>query len=195
MVAQPGSTPGAGRMGTNTQSGDGSTDTTIDPAERPLVEEVRTAYSDAGPQRDDDAYNTADRCLTFLASGWFEDGVALAAAFRAIRDYNRFDAERVITKMRAASDESDFMRVAVGREGSPVVYVETSNPHALRQQFGEYTDEYMDATPTGFGQARKWDDDDGYDTHSMCRHDEPVTTVDEYPEGTGEHEVIRMWWD
>lgn len=182
-------------MGTNTQSGDGSTDTTIDPAEQPLVEEVRVAYSDAGPQRDDDSYTHGDRCLTFLASGWFEDGVALAAAFRAIRDYNRFDAERVITKMRAASDVSDHMRVAVGREGSPVVYVETSNPDALREQFERYADEYMDADPTDFGQARKWQDDDRMGGHDMCHHDEPVTTVDEYPEGDGEHEVVRMWWD
>jgi hypothetical protein len=160
-----------------------------------LVQEVRTAYADAGEQRDNEHFVDDERCLSFLTSGWFEDGELLKEALDAIGGYNRFDPDRVATRTKELNEEHGDIRVAVGREGSPVLYIECENPGDVKDAFEDYADECWEVEHDQVGNARKWADDDGYDAHTMCRHDEPPVEAEDFADPGRGRPVVRCWWD
>mgnify|MGYP000615539100 CR=1 FL=1 len=160
-----------------------------------LVQEVRTAYADAGAQRDSAHFENDERCLSSLTSGWFEDGELLKEALDAIGQYNRFGPDKVATRTKELNELQGDIRVAVGREGSPVLYIETDDPDAVEAAFEEYADECWEVDHDEVGTARKWADDDGRDAHTMCRHDEPPVEVKDFAEPASGRSVVRCWWD
>jgi len=160
-----------------------------------LIEEVRRAYPRGEGQEHLDEYPLDGRCLSFLTSGWFTDGQALAGALTRIGSYNRFDAQRVARRTRDVSDEAEHIRVAVGREGSPVLYIETDVPETALGKFNDYADECW-VIDRPVGNARQMiDRDPDFDPHTMCNHDEPIVPAEEYAEADDKHPVVRCWWD
>jgi hypothetical protein len=84
------------------------------------------------------------RCLNFRVG--FDDHEAAYEALRAIDAYNAFSAERVIAALRAANLDR-YSRISVGREGSPVVYLNVwgdvdmpSIEHLLREAAADEVD-------------------------------------------------------
>jgi len=167
----------------------------LDADQHRLLSEVRVAFADAGQQRDDDRLDHDQRCLSFLTSGWFDDGDALAYALEAIGQYNAFESAHVAECTRKISERADEVRVAVGREGSPVLYIETDDASTVLAYVGNYADECWEVEHDNVGTARKWADDDGMDAHGMCRHDEPPVAVEDYAEPKDGKAVVRCWWD
>ena len=167
----------------------------LDADQHRLLSEVRVAYAESGQQRDDDRLDHDQRCLSFLTSGWFEDGDALAYALEAIGGYNRFDPDKVAEHTRKISEQCGYVRVAVGREGGPVLYIETDDPETVEEVIGSYADECWGVEHDAVGNARKWADGDDFDAHGMCRHDEPPVPVEDYAEPGDGRRVVRCWWD
>lgn len=167
-----------------------------------LLSEVRTAFADAGPQRDNDAYTHDMRCLSFLTSDWLHEEGAIQAA-NIIEDYNRFGAEDVEALIAAIIDTDPDARFAVGREGSPVFYVETDDAQAVVdaiEAVGGYTgpDELGEVSAGAVGSARKdlyGDGDDQMSPHNMCSHERPPVPVEEYAPTSEDKQYVRAWWD
>lgn len=168
-----------------------------------LLSEVRTAFADAGPQRDNDAYTHDMRCLSFLTSGWFHEEGAIQAA-NIIEDYNAFGAESVAELIDAITDTDSDARFAVGREGSPVIYVECEDAQAVVDTIeaaGSYSigpDELGEVPPGGVGSARKdlyGDGDDQMSPHNMCSHERPPVPVEEYAPTREDKQYVRCWYD
>lgn len=167
----------------------------LDADQHRLLSEVRVAYADAAQQVGDDRLEHEQRCLSFLTSGWFEDGDALAYALEAIGQYNRFEPAEVAKCTRNISERDDEVRVAVGREGSTVLYIEVDDASTVLAQIGNYADECWEVDHDEVGQARKWDGDDSIIAHQTCRHDEPPVAVEDYAEPADGKAVVRCWWD
>lgn len=86
-----------------------------------LVGATRRAYRDTRPNENVDTDGT--RRLKFT-SAWTDPGMA-ATLVGFIGEYNRFDPDAVQGFLQELDSET---RVAVGREGSPVLYFWTPNP-------------------------------------------------------------------
>jgi hypothetical protein len=167
----------------------------LDADQHRLLSEVRVAYADAAQQVGDDRLDHGQRCLSFLTSGWFEDGDALAYALEAIGQYNRFEADKVAEHTRKISEQCGYVRVAVGREGSPVLYIETDDPATVKDVLAAYADECWEVNHDEVGNARKLAGDDYIDAHNACRHDEPPVAAEDYAEPGDGRRVVRCWWD
>ena len=153
-------------------------------------EQVRTAYADV---HDDKVHK--ERCLSFLTSH-FVSIDAVTELTSLIGRYNRFTPHRVNSLLNEVAENDPEARVAVGREGSPVLYVETTNPEMVKGVFANYPDEVMDVEQEGVGNARTYEGEDwDIDAHSTCRHDTPVVPVTEYPECDSDKSYVRLWWD
>lgn len=152
-----------------------------------IAECIKQAYADV-PDRDD--YQRDARCLSFCAPDWVNPERA-AELVDLIGTYNRFSPESVGERLLALDDSA---RVAIGREGSPVLYIESLHADAVIDRFEGYADECYQVDYVG--NATTWADDDGYDAHTMCRHDEPPVPVADYAEtADDERRVVRAWWD
>jgi hypothetical protein len=172
-------------------------------APRPL-QEVRTAYADAGKQRDTSFYSHDMRCLSFLTSVWVSPTRA-GELVEQIGGYNRFTPDALCGGggiLEAVADADPDARVAVGREGSPVLYVETTDAAAVLDAFsvGYSTepDELSEVDPGDVGSARKdlyGDGEDQIHPHSTCNHEAPPVPVDEYAPTRDGREYVRAWWD
>lgn len=172
------------------------------------VMQVRMAYADTGgnPFHDD------QRCLTFLTSRWMDLEEAIEA-LGVIGPYNAFDPGDVAEMLREIDGRVDGARFAVGREGSPAIYVEADDPDAVEDVFGprryeidpedrpDPDDVFSPSHPDELGRydtpgssysREKFAE--GEDAHTMCLHDEPPVEVDEWVEGNG-RPIVRAWWD
>jgi len=161
-----------------------------------VQEQVKRAYADA--HNIDNGYDHEQRCLSFLTSRWVAPGMAAnLAAF--IGPYNAFDPDTVVEKLSTLTDEADVeFTVAVGREGSPVLYFATEEPNKIRQVFESYADEFGEVeAPDISGKERYRDDDYPVDPHSSCRHDEPPVSFGHEADGNpdGSLTYLRAWWD
>lgn len=177
-----------------------------------LLEQVAIAYADAGPQRQSEAYDNDDRCLKFVTSGWFTSQEAVREALSRIDSYNAFDDGRVMGMVKRAF-QADDVRVAVAREGSPAIYLETDVPNQIVDIFGPTRYEadpdlpFADVKPDELSYSAEGDIDyrvgsnyarePDFDAHSMCRHDdgdEPVA-VEDWATPNPDRFVVRAWWD
>lgn len=71
-------------------------------------------------------YNEPTRCLDFRVSFYIYAGATHALrAVRLIGGYNEFDGEAVAQALEPFLTPDAAYRVAVGREGSPVIYLTT----------------------------------------------------------------------
>lgn len=170
--------------------------------EKSILNEVETAYADAGPQRESDVFTREMRCLSFLTSEWLTPTEAQEAVER-IGEYNTFKPETVKAMLRSLPDDA---LVAVGRESSPVLYVETDEPQAVIEMFqsgwqneGEESP-WSDGSPDELGQVdyvsnyrKGWYDD--RDPHSICKHGNPPVPVEDFVEGDSDRAHVRAWWD
>lgn len=154
--------------------------------------QVQMAYSDVGPQRNTDEYD--DRCLGFLTDCWVNSKNA-QKLIEYIPSYNNWDAERVNELLGELVEDGVAFRVAIGREGSPVLYFESNDTDAIEAKFERYADECWTIDAESVGTARKWADDHNLGQHTTCRHDEGVVEVDEFAPVEAEQEYIRAWWD
>lgn len=175
-----------------------------------LIDEVRTAYADAGKQREPPQYVSDMRCLKFLTSAWATPEVAVELV-EYIGPYNAFDPEWVDAAMEQVHLTCDGALVAVGREMSPVLYVESDSPEAvmevLRDEYdvgdddGTFApsgpDELSVVSAGAVGTARKdpYGGDDGMDPHSTCTHDAPPVAVEDYADTDPDRSYVRAWWD
>lgn len=166
-----------------------------------LRNEIATAYADAGPQRDNDHHSNDMRCLSFLTSGWLTPDEA-ASAVELIGPYNAFDPDTVADMLDTVLENDPDALVAIGREGSPVLYVETDDPEAVVSVFGEWgegtPDELSEVSPGSVGSARKdlyGDGDEQIDPHITCSHADPPVPVEEYAEPDPDRAHVRAWWD
>lgn len=176
--------------------------TTTDP--QAVVDEIRTAYADADPQLDVAIYANSMRCLSFLTSEWLTPDEA-ADAIEYIAEYGTLTPEAGARYLAEIADVDPDARVAIGREYSPVVYVETVDADAVIAVFNTvYGD--TDRTPDelsivragAVGKARKDLYGDGYDQmdpHQNCQHDRPPVPVSEYPDTDSDKQYVRAWWD
>jgi len=168
------------------------------------VEQVRVAYSDAGLQRQSDEYRHADRDLDFCASRWFIQGSDdLAVAIGSIQSYNRFEKEKVIEKLAEAAEahdvpletDADPLRVAVGREGSPVLYIECDRPEKIVRELGGYADECWEVDYVGNAQKYIRNGDTESDVLEYSARDEFLVRPQNFPTPSEGRSVVRAWWD
>lgn len=177
-----------------------------------LYEEVRTAFSDSVEQRDNYNYSHEDRCLSFLTSDWFDSAAAAREALESIGPYNAFDPETAGDILEAIVRDADpDARFAVGREGSPAIYVETDDAEAVRAVFDRrWTNDDADAPwqragpdelavlddPRAVGSARKYETiGPDLEPHNMCQHDEPPVDTENLAPVSDDREYVRAWWD
>lgn len=172
--------------------------------------EIQTAYADAGPQADRDGYVNGMRCLSFLTSAWLTPKEAYEAV-TFIEAYNAFDAETVAEYLSEIEEADPDALVAIGREGSPVLYVETDAPadveailntekvHDADSPFGRgQPDELGRVDPGSVGAARKdlyGDGEDQMDPHTSCTHDAPPVAAEDYADPDPHRAHVRAWWD
>jgi hypothetical protein len=159
--------------------------------------EVQQAYAD---NTDADGR----RCLSFCSSQWVTPRDA-GRLCRLIGSYNGFSPElfRKVELWADLADADPTARCAVGREGSPVVYVDTERPDAVMETFGSLRatgvfdpcpDELDTVDYVGLGSTDRYGDgDDKFDPHMSCHHDTPVVPVSDYPRARAS--VVRVWWD
>lgn len=171
------------------------------------IRQTRIAYADANT----DGFGKDERCLSFLTSEWLTAD-RTREALQVIGQYNAFDPDPVGEMVSHIEDEIDPGALfAVGREGSPVVYVETDDPEAVieflgpvRYEAADYDrdDPFSSVHPDELGETEhvgsritreRYEEGDD-DAHMMCRHDEPPVEVDEWAEA-GDRPVVRAWWD
>jgi hypothetical protein len=163
--------------------------------------EVEIAFTDITDVTDRDA-----RCLSFLSSVWVTPRDA-ARLTGIIGEYNGFDplymSEEGVWEEIADADPT--ARCAVGREGSPVVYIETERPDEVsailaglsgRGTFPPTPDELAKTEHVGTASRSYYGSgEDQRDPHSMCKHDSPVVPVSDYPQPRDGAAVVRAWWD
>lgn len=176
-----------------------------------LIDEVRTAYADAGQQRNDPAYVEEMRCLAFLTSDWLTPAAA-ASVVEYIGPYNRFDPDTVGSMLDAITEAYSDALVAVGREGSPVLYVETDAPETVMRVLGPTSyeeaespmfpegrpDELGRVEPGAVGNRRQemyGDGEDQIPPHQPCSHAAPPVPVADFAEPDPDRAHIRAWWD
>lgn len=163
------------------------------------TDEIRTAFADAGEQRDNDAYVKSMRCLDFLTSKWLTpDGAAQAVEY--IDSYNAFDAGNVADALESIAEADDSALIAIGREGSPALYVETDDAEAVLSAFKSMDgrpDELGRVDPDAVGLARERlsDGDAEKYNHSMCNHENPPVAAGDFPETDPARQYVRAWWD
>lgn len=174
------------------------------------LQQVKYAYADVGERRQLDAYQHDDRDLKFLTSSWFNvtgeiQYGPLADAIEAIGPYNRFDPEKVLGRLDtcAEGDENPFkedespLRVAIGREGSPVLYIECDCPNQVIQRLKDYADECwkVDADSVGIARSYMSNGETAEEVLRYSNRDEFLVHPDEFAEPSEGREVVRAWWD
>lgn len=176
------------------------------------LQQVKYAYADTRERRRLDAYQQDDRDLKFLTSSWFNVTVAgeiqygpLADAIEAIGPYNKFDPAKVIGRVHACAeaDENPFkegespLRVAIGREGSPVLYIECDRPEQVIGCLEDYADEcwHVDADSVGLARSYMSNGETAEEVLRYSNRDEFLVHPDEFAEPNEEREVVRAWWD
>ena len=154
-------------------------------------EQVRTAYADVHDDKDN-----KERCLSFLTSE-FVPITEVIQLTHLIGRYNRFNPEDTNDRLDQVIERDPQARVAIGREGSPVLYIETKDQRMVLDVFGNYPDEASEVeVPEDIGNARKYVEEDwDIDPHSKCRHESPPVAVEDYPECNTDLSYVRLWWD
>lgn len=152
---------------------------------------LRRAYSDTFHERD-----PQERCLSFLMPSWVIGKHANRAA-HLIGEYGTFAPSKVTSLIAETVLVDSFAGFALGRENSPVLYIETTETEQVLDIFAESKANELwklkdDVEHHTVPNAR------GYDNpHSACRHEEAPTAVEAYA-GRREQtpsEYIRVWWD
>lgn len=140
------------------------------------------------------AYDDASRCLKFLQSSFVPVEHALDLV-DAVGPYNAFEPSDVRDRLRSVAELDPDARVAVGRESSPVLYVETTVTEdtmgELFDRAGGGPDEFwpVDADEVGPYWA-------GEDAHEFCRGEGHADTrPDDMATPSGDAPVFRAWWD
>jgi hypothetical protein len=161
-----------------------------------VEEQVQKAYADA--YGIDNGFEDKERCLSFLTSEWVEPEHA-SSLVEYIGEYNAFNPDTVSGKFYTLSEEADVdFKVAVGREGSPVLYFATNEPEKIRRVFRSYADEFGEVEPPDVSGKEQYRSEDSFvEEHSMCQHDEPPVPPGYEARGDTENGLtyIRAWWD
>lgn len=155
-------------------------------------DETRAAYADAGSRREDDRYPNSMRCLSFLPSAWL-DAEGVGEAIALVPEYNRFDSADVRALVEDVAEVDPDALFAFGREFSPVLYIETDDPHGVRGVWVGLTDELSHVDHDGFGPPGHNDPDT--ESHFPCKHGNPPVPGEEMVEPDPDRAVIRCWWD
>lgn len=139
------------------------------------------------------AYDDGSRCLNFLQSAFVPVEHALDL-LDAVGRYDRFSPSDARERLRAVAELDPDARVAVGREGSPVLYVETTVTEATMTDIFEAAeappDEFWPVEHDEVGPF--WADD----PHAFCRGEAHADTVpDTMATPSGDAPVFRAWWD
>lgn len=168
-----------------------------------LLDEVRTAYADAGPQRDNPAFAHEMRCLSFLTSDWMDVETAVEAG-HLIESYNGFDSDALEDALRRIEEVAPDVKVAVGREGSPAFYFQTDSPEAVIDvldgmgsggAFSARPDELSITDYVGGARSGFYEPEGDIAVHQTCRHEQPPVAVEDFAEPDPEKEYVRAWWD
>lgn len=142
-----------------------------------VFEQVRQAYSDA-------------YCLHFLSSE-FVDLKTAGEAVEFIGPYNRFDPETTREKFDEIAEVDPDALVAIGREGSPVLYIDTDEPEAVLEIFDGYADELWEVDSENVGPSSYLEDG----LHSWCDHSQPPVPEGAEASVSEGDSVVRAWFD
>jgi hypothetical protein len=151
------------------------------------ADEVRTAYSDCGPQREKASFSRKDRCLDFRLSNWVS-GEEAEALVEYIGPYNAFTPRTGRDAIGLALYRDQDARFIVAREGSVCLYIETSKPDRVAQSMEArqvMADEVMLFEPSRMEEG----------SHDMCRHDGDSPAYYQEPDTDPDTTYVRVWWD
>lgn len=155
-------------------------------------EQVKRAYADSNPS----TYRENQRCLNFLISEWVSSNKA-AKLLSDIGNYGNFSPVKTSQKLGKVRAQTDHCRVAIGREGSPVIYFEVGDRQPVDDAFGDYADEYSEAKPPDISRRLRYQGNEKLSEHHMCRHDTPPVPIGQEAQGDPDKDVtyLRAWWD
>jgi hypothetical protein len=153
-------------------------------AQKALVEEVAVAFADtAGGEY---SFEHDRRCLMFLTSGWFEE---FGALYRALSQIGRYEMFGPAKTMRRLQQLGGGVRVAVGREYGPVLYVECSDKGRVRAAMkGEQTRVQVEVDEMGL--ARNYREA----AHDVCDHATTPVEVKDMARPDPDRDVVRISW-
>ena len=143
-----------------------------------LIESVRTAYADAIPQRDDAGFSHDMRSLHFVTDAWLTPDVA-EDAVDVVGPYNYFEPETMHDLIDAVEAIDHDARFAVGREGSPVLYIKTVAG--------------LDVAGSISRSTYAIDEFSVLDVDTFRAHVEDLEN--EGPSVESGYQYVRMWWD
>lgn len=167
-----------------------------------LRAQVETAYADTQGNGGFDS----SRCLSFLMSEWVSPRDA-SELVEIIGGYNAFNPETVQEMLSDIERLDPTARVALGREGSPVIYVETEDPKGVLSIFDSQWNNENVASPWGRGAPDElWRIDLNISTvgkvrrtpeyaHKSCAHTHPPVPDEKIADVDPEKDYIRAWWD
>jgi len=143
-----------------------------------LIESVRTAYADAIPQREDAGFSHNMRSLRFLTDAWLAPADAKDAV-DVVGPYNHFEPETMHDLIGAVEAIDHDARFAVGREGSPVLYIKTVAG--------------LDVAGSISRSTYAIDEFSVLDVDTFRAHVEDLEN--EGPSVESGYQYVRMWWD
>lgn len=158
-----------------------------------LTHIITEAFGDC---KNNSSYGHEDRQLSFLSPGWFHlENRRYEDALEAIGYYNKFDHEEIsdwLFQLDQLTDQD--IRIAIGREMSPVIYIECDDADAIIEGKPARSKD----KPASCDEFSKVDVEDmgpySYDV-AMSRRDEPIVPEEHLATPQDGKEVIRLWWD
>lgn len=166
---------------------------------REIEPQIKQAYADGYYAADDldNEFDPDDRCLNFLACEFVtpEDAMALV---KWVGQYNAFDPVNVRDAISVIEGADPDARIAIGREGSPVIYVDVDPSTSTKvwdvfDRMGSGPDELDYVYPEDVGPSDVLDK--GTVHAYSCAHDEPPVPEGGEAKPRSGHDVIRAWWD
>jgi len=143
-----------------------------------LIDSVRTAYADSIPQREDAGFSHNMRSLLFLTDAWLAPADAKDAV-DVVGPYNYFEPETIHDLIDAVEAIDHDVRFAVGREGSPVLYIKTVAG--------------LDVAGSISRSTYAIDEFSVLDVDTFRAHVEGLEN--EGPSVESGYQYVRMWWD
>lgn len=168
----------------------------MQPDYRRALDTLSTAYADLYSAR-----NSKERCLSYLMPCWAPARYAIMGC-DIIDNYGNFLREQVKSCIKSFSELTDiFAGFALGRENSPVLYIETYKPKMAKALFEEQTrpEEVTILDPSdptdAVGNAAAEIVEGSTDPHECCRHDNPPVRMQNYPRTDYEEfNYVRVWY-
>ena len=194
QLREGGASPPAGRMVQPDELPDDKVVQGLPTKDAHLLNEVRVAYGDYDHGFIPTEVRGKQHCRAFLNSDWFIDGKALARAFAILGTYDNFDANKVAEATTAINENCGDTSVAVGREGHPVIYIQTDSTNMARDIIMQKADSAAILERSSIKAEHAEALDDSLDTHRPCEHEEPPVRENRVAVTKDASSVVRAEW-